>query len=837
MGDSASPTNLSQFRRRHSALMREALKEEGVAGMTDRVEAFMSELADFGAGLSAEDDRASAQNILDYWAASLAGTGETRRPRQAVRLRPFAEKASPVASRTALPEGNPFRNIAAISRSDGTRLPGREDSIRAVLALIESHGLVFITGAAGSGRSALVNAGVLWQIENSDEPASVFRVPTPAPEPLAALAACVPGATAAEIAASPQKFRARFDVACGDHRGILAIDNAEEMFTRCTGQKGREAFAAAVAALCVPGPDGRRNDAILILRDEWAEQVLALKSFAPLAKGARFTPPPPTAAELQRTIEIPAAAAGVTFEPGIVEDLARELQGDVGALPLVQFMLMQLWPLSSGGRITSEVYRKLGRPYDALTNVAEATYVSLPPEDQKAAEEMFLALTRPSLDGSDTGTARSRRESRLALEERGGGRAVAAFQEAGLLRASGSGGGDDSIEIVHDGLMYRWDRLVGWLVDERRRSGRRTTLVASARLWQASGRRSGYLIADRASLEEARQYVSTAPELGDLVAASETYLRRQSTIRQVGIGVLVSLVVLFGAAATSALYLWTAAADDADAARKAEQQATLARRRAEQAATASQKVIDELTQNLRITEARLATTTPSPTPASADRNQAALAAANIAPDSVLDIYGVRPGASGRIAGYLWIGSDDKPNIGGAVLPSAVKRGGRFTLTKNIVLRQARPTDDYTQAPSLGVLPSGSVVTATADPIAYNRSLGVQFWLPVEADPPPPTIALQYASAPLGKLEAIAGALKGFGYQVPGIDQTDLGKGLNEVRWFNQQDKAAADKLAEQTSRILNAQGLPTIVKSVDFSSSRYKVQPGNVELWLDLARR
>ncbi|MGO8371120.1 pentapeptide repeat-containing protein [Rhizobium ruizarguesonis] len=538
--------NLSQFRRRQSAFMRDVLRPDGITAITGDIERFMDELAAFGRKLSSDDDRASAQNILDYWSASLAGTGEIHRPRKPVRLQPFAPNAAPDADglAPAFPQGNPFRNIAANCRRDGTRLPGREDAIRAVLAILDSRALVFVIGLSNSGRSALVDAGVLWQIENSERPAAVFRITTPAPDPLAALAACVPGATASEIAASPQQFRTRFDIACGERRGVLAVDNIEELFTGCGDQAAREAFAAAVAALCIPGADGRRNDAILVLRDEWAEQVLTLKAFAPFANTSRFTPPPPTAAELQRAIEFSAASVGVTFEPGVVADLARELQGDVGALSLMQFMLMQLWQMSSGGRITWDAYRKLGRPYDALTRVAEATYEALGLEDQNATREMFLALTRPSLDDPGAGTVRSRRESRAALEERAGSKAVAAFEEAGLLHANSAFGTDDVITVIHDALMYRWDRLVGWLVDERRRSERRTTLVAAAQLWQSSGRRLGYLITDQASLDEARQYASGAPELSDLIATSEAYLRRQRLVRRTSIGVLVSLAFL-----------------------------------------------------------------------------------------------------------------------------------------------------------------------------------------------------------------------------------------------------------------------------------------------------
>ncbi|MBZ9683340.1 pentapeptide repeat-containing protein [Mesorhizobium sp. CO1-1-2] len=536
---------LSDVARRNRELMRLSRRREAFDTAEPEIRIFIDEVVAVGTRLGGEDERASAQNMLDYWYSRFSVLDEKRWLRERPVLRPYQPGDSQkVLAEKVAGRGNPFRSLGAIWRARDARLPGREDAIGETLELIEKSGIVFVVGAPGTGRSALVDGGVLWQLEHSSEPRCVFRANALGADPLAALAGCVPGVTTSEIAASPQQFRARFDIACGDSRGVLAVDNVEELFTGCGDQTKREAFAAAVAALCVPGADGRRNDAILILRDEWAKQVLALKAFAPFANTSRFTPPPPTASELQRAIELSAAPVGVTFEPGVVADLARELQGDIGAMALLQFMLMQLWQMSAGGRITWESYRKLGRPYDALTRVAEVTYAALGPEDQNAAHKMFLALTRPSLDDPGAGTVRSRRESRAVLEERGAGNALAAFEQAGLLHASSAFGTNDTITVVHDALMYRWDRLVSWLVDERRGTERRTTLVAAARLWQSSGRRPGYLITDQASVDEARQYASGAPELIDLIAASDAYVGRQRFLRRTSIGVLAGLVVL-----------------------------------------------------------------------------------------------------------------------------------------------------------------------------------------------------------------------------------------------------------------------------------------------------
>jgi hypothetical protein len=130
--------------------------------------------------------------------------------------------------------------------------------------------------------------------------------------------------------------------------------------------------------------------------------------------------------------------------------------------------------------------------------------------------------------------------------------AVSAFLEAGLLRANTRADDkDDSVEIINDSLIYRWHRLMEWAVDERRTSERRLELLATARLWEKAGRLNGYLLTDKSSLNEAREYAD--PKIRDLVAASDRFLWRSYAWQivfvitaAVTVGALVSALVVVG---------------------------------------------------------------------------------------------------------------------------------------------------------------------------------------------------------------------------------------------------------------------------------------------------
>src|SRR5215472_10104716 len=89
--------------------------------------------------------------------------------------------------------------------------------------------------------------------------------------------------------------------------------------------------------------------------------------------------------DLHATIEQPAALSDVqlTFEGNLVGDLLFEVQGQVGALPLLQFTLEQLFERRSGHRLTLQAYHEIDGVKGALAKHAEATYAGLPSEEHR----------------------------------------------------------------------------------------------------------------------------------------------------------------------------------------------------------------------------------------------------------------------------------------------------------------------------------------------------------------------------------------------------------------------------------------------------------------------
>src|SRR5207248_11437278 len=167
---------------------------------------------------------------------------------------------------------------------------------------------------------------------------------------------------------------------------------------------------------------------------------------------------------LRQVIEKPAELPGVqlTFEGDLVSDLLFEVQEQVGALPLLQFTLDQLFQRRNGHQFTLQAYRETGGVKGAVAKHAETTYATLPSEEhRKLARILFLRLIDAGITEQDTTRRRaSLSEFSLAdatqtllLRE-----TIDAFIAARLLTTD-EVSGITTIELSHEALIREWPRL------------------------------------------------------------------------------------------------------------------------------------------------------------------------------------------------------------------------------------------------------------------------------------------------------------------------------------------------------------------------------------------
>ncbi|MEQ9486777.1 nSTAND1 domain-containing NTPase [Coleofasciculus sp. F4-SAH-05] len=108
----------------------------------------------------------------------------------------------------------------------------------------------------------------------------------------------------------------------------------------------------------------------------------------------------------------PAQQVGVEIESDLVTQLLLDLE-DAASLPLLQFMLTQLWQRRPVDRLMVAEYYRWGKLQGAIEKHANRVYQSLSANEQQIAKDIFLALIQLNENGQVT--ARKADPSELIL--------------------------------------------------------------------------------------------------------------------------------------------------------------------------------------------------------------------------------------------------------------------------------------------------------------------------------------------------------------------------------------------------------------------------------------
>ncbi len=470
---------------------------------------------------------------------------------------------------------NPYKGLHAFTEHDTGDFFGRNSLIDELAAKVETAltrkqkegqcaRLLAVIGPSGSGKSSAVMAGLLpslrdGEVFNSEEWVYLDLV-FPGEHPLNALAASLakqkelsargavslkkdlilPDASSlhllvCQLAASPQQ------------RVVLIVDQFEEVFTLTTDEAERgHFFDLLTTAVEQSGP----LFVILTLRADFYDRPMHYPKLYRLIDDHKVSVLPMERDDLRKVIEGPANLSDVklTFERGLVDELLLEMQGQSGALPLLEFTLDQLVQRRNGRQLTLQAYREMGGVKEALSQHAEETFKALPSDEHRQmAQDIFLRLIEPGGTEQDTTRRRAAREeferadSQQAQQMQ---QTLEAFIRERLLTTNQIN--DIAIiEVSHETLIQKWDRLATWLAewlrDKRNDILIQQSLSKDAEEWKRQNRPRDRLYRG-AQLKEAQEWArrdSPSKEEVAFLKASAT----QRTLSLVGLVVVVLLLI------------------------------------------------------------------------------------------------------------------------------------------------------------------------------------------------------------------------------------------------------------------------------------------------------
>lgn len=365
-------------------------------------------------------------------------------------------------SRTARQTASPYRSLEPYRREDAALFFGRDDVVADLGAIVANgltgHGprLIGLLGASGSGKSSLLQAGLLANLE-------------------APAAWMAPGADPA--ARLDEALAAIGDRATG---AVLVVDQAEELWT----------YASTSESCYVRITPGAFVDRLVTLSGEGVVVVIALRSDffgraldVPALKRALTVDAvavgPMSREQLEEAIVQPARARGeVVVESALVAVLQQELLAsgggahDPGALPLLSHSLHASWigRTDGYGLLTVADYNRTGGIRAAIEQTAETVWEELDSEQERAAcERLFVRAvhrgdtvwSRTSVDPGELQWPDIAPGVTAAVIDRFVAARLLTTTTVGLGTLENAG---HRVQITHEALIHAWKRLNEWLV-------------------------------------------------------------------------------------------------------------------------------------------------------------------------------------------------------------------------------------------------------------------------------------------------------------------------------------------------------------------------------------
>ena len=398
---------------------------------------------------------------------------------------------------------SPYRGLDRFEDRDKDLFFGRDQLIKSLLAQLSASNVLLVLGASGSGKSSVVRAGLLPQLAQLIGARFRYFTFVPDVNPFESLRSALQGAgfsqaQTRELGDAKPETPAKLIHTLqreGD-QWLFFVDQFEEIFT-VGDEKLRGGFIEALVQIAQDSSSSTKL--VLAMRADFLDRFSPFPQFAKIIEKNIDFVADMHPDELRLAIEQPAARHGVVFEQGLVEEIIKDVQGQAGSLPLLQYTLDLLWQEEvredglADRHLNTRAYRELGGVRGALQKRANEIYASFGDgSDAKAAtpkqeivRQIFLRLVDLAGEGSNDAAWRPvRRRASMTM--------FTAAQEQEILQAlinqkllvSNREGDDATVEVAHEALFTSWGRLKNWIEAGKQVIFARNRLADDARRWQ-----------------------------------------------------------------------------------------------------------------------------------------------------------------------------------------------------------------------------------------------------------------------------------------------------------------------------------------------------------------
>jgi hypothetical protein len=415
----------------------------------------------------------------------------------------------------------PYRGMQVFREEDAPFFFGRQMFIATLKDMVSSHSFVGVLGASGSGKSSVVRAGLASALRKDDDQVWEICTLVPGDRPLGRLASALLPLLQPDISMVDQLVETDklttylehganepmrtlidkiIDQQQGTERLLIVVDQLEEVYTLAT-----QPDCTRFIDLLLGSATYDRCRVVVTLRADFFGHVLKSRVLSDTLQNAILNLGPLTQSELREVIVNPVQAVDLKFEPGLVERILEDVGDEPGNLPLLEFVLKELWEQRQDRVFTHQSYDAIGRIQGAIATRANREYEKMDASSQDALRQLFINHlihvddeqqytrrrgSRDSIPDNQWGLAQSWSEPKLRL-------IVSAFDPST---------GQQTAEVAHEAILVHWDRLRMWLRhDLEFILWRERTRVLSA-LWERTGEDAGSLLKGITLAESERWY-------------------------------------------------------------------------------------------------------------------------------------------------------------------------------------------------------------------------------------------------------------------------------------------------------------------------------------------
>ena len=376
--------------------------------------------------------------------------------------------------------GSPYLGLQKFNEGDKDKFFGRDRKILEFKEYFRERNALLLLGASGSGKSSLIQAGLIPTLKDEWGSQSKSLVFTPSNNPFKSFLNCLSRSIEVEDISSFDSeediFAQVFKSLRYETKWLIFIDQFEELFTR-TKSTERALFVKSLYRLTERLREEKDSSTkiILAMRADFLDKFNDYPSLGNIHElyGSMLTKMGES--DLRLAIAEPAARNGVIFENELVDQIINDFNQQEVSLPLLQYTLDKLWEKEKEDNslqervLRTETYYRLGGVQEALQQQADEIYYNkknnkrylISSNERKAADQIFLGLIE--LRGREPLSRKANKSEFLDSD----------IKESALeklitnrLLVSAQNSESSTIEVAHEALLRSW-KVILRLIEEQ----------------------------------------------------------------------------------------------------------------------------------------------------------------------------------------------------------------------------------------------------------------------------------------------------------------------------------------------------------------------------------